>query len=124
VVGQGELGFGEDGKEFIGNNLRAHLDDLQKRMKDAAADLEFEEAARLRDEIKRLHAVELAVADDPFARQSAVDEAVDKAFLDAVRDGTDSGTKTAGKPGQKGSRTRLKRQSRPGVPKTFGSRSK
>jgi len=31
--------------------------------------------------------VELAVADDPFARQSAVEEAVDQAFLNAVRDG-------------------------------------
>ena len=41
-------------------------------MRAAAADLEFEEAARLRDEIKRLQAVELAVADDPLARQEAV----------------------------------------------------
>ena len=37
-------------------------------MRDAAADLEFEEAARLRDEIKRLEQLELAVADDPLAR--------------------------------------------------------
>ena len=42
-------------------------------MRDAAADLEFEEAARLRDELKRLQTVELAIADDPFARQSAVE---------------------------------------------------
>ena len=41
-------------------------------MKAAAGDLEFEEAARLRDEIKRLQAVELAVGDDPLARQEAV----------------------------------------------------
>ena len=38
-------------------------------MRDAAADLEFEEAARLRDEIKRLEQLELAVADDPLARE-------------------------------------------------------
>ena len=38
----------------------------------AAGDLEFEEAARLRDEIKRLQAVELAIGDDPLARQEAV----------------------------------------------------
>ena len=38
-------------------------------MKEAAGNLEFEEAARLRDEIKRLQAVELAVGDDPLARQ-------------------------------------------------------
>ena len=43
-------------------------------MKDAAADLEFETAARLRDEIKRLQATELALADDPLARQSAIEE--------------------------------------------------
>jgi excinuclease ABC subunit B len=44
-------------------------------MKEAATNLEFEEAARLRDEIKRLEATELVLADDPLARQSAVDDA-------------------------------------------------
>ena len=39
-------------------------------MKEAAGNLEFEEAARLRDEIKRLQTVELAVGDDPLARQA------------------------------------------------------
>ena len=43
-------------------------------MRDAAANLEFEEAARLRDEIKRLQAVELAIADDPLARQQAIED--------------------------------------------------
>ena len=42
-------------------------------MRAAAADLDFETAARLRDEIKRLHAVELTVADDPLARQGDVE---------------------------------------------------
>ena len=37
-------------------------------MREAAADLNFEEAARLRDEIKRLRATELAVVDDPTAK--------------------------------------------------------
>jgi excinuclease ABC subunit B len=46
-------------------------------MRKAAENLEFEEAARLRDEVKRLETVELAVADDPLARQSAVEAAVE-----------------------------------------------
>ena len=47
------------------------------RMLKAAENLEFEEAARLRDEIKRLEAVDLAIADDPLARQSAIDAEVE-----------------------------------------------
>ncbi|MEM8570313.1 MAG: excinuclease ABC subunit UvrB [Pseudomonadota bacterium] len=68
-----------DAKPMVGANLRAHLDALQKDMLKAAENLEFEEAARLRDEIKRLEAVELAVADDPLARQSAIDQAAEDA---------------------------------------------
>ena len=41
-----------------------------KRMREAAGNLEFEEAARLRDELKRLQAVDMKISDDPFARQS------------------------------------------------------
>ena len=69
-----DTGLAEHGKALIGHNLEAVIAGLEKKMHDAAADLEFETAARLRDEIKRLRETELAVADDPLARQIDVED--------------------------------------------------
>ncbi|MEM6307072.1 MAG: UvrB/UvrC motif-containing protein, partial [Pseudomonadota bacterium] len=85
-----------------GSNIQAVLEGLREDMRKAAENLEFEEAARLRDEVKRLETVELTVADDPLARQYAVEKAVD----DAQKS---SGRSTAGRAGMRGSNKRRKK---------------
>ncbi|PHQ96450.1 MAG: excinuclease ABC subunit B [Marinosulfonomonas sp.] len=82
-------------KPLFGANLQTHLDGLRADMLKAAENLEFEEAARLRDEVKRLEAVELTVADDPLARQYAVQAASEAAVKGA-------GRSKAGRPGSRG----------------------
>ncbi|AUG53956.1 excinuclease ABC subunit UvrB [Thalassospira marina] len=85
---------GVSGDVMIGHNLRAHIDELEKRMRAAAADLEFEEAARLRDEVKRLENQELGLAEaGPMARDIS------------LKDGAAGpGSKSANKPKYKGRR--------------------
>ncbi len=84
-------------KPLVGANLAAHLEGLRTDMRKAAENLEFEEAARLRDEVKRLEAVDLAVADDPLARQYEVEKASEVAVKGP-------GRSTAGRAGQRGGR--------------------
>ena len=86
-------------KPLFGANLKTVLEGLRLDMRKAAENLEFEEAARLRDEVRRLETVELTIADDPLARQQAVEKAVDDAK-------TAGGRSTGGRGGMRGGKSR------------------
>ncbi|MCT4579137.1 MAG: excinuclease ABC subunit UvrB [Donghicola sp.] len=90
-------------KKQQGSNMQAVMEGLRNDMRKAAENLEFEEAARLRDELKRLEAVDLAIADDPMARQSAIDAAQDEAVKAR-------GRSTAGRPGQRGGNVKRRKR--------------
>ena len=84
-----------------GSNLQAVLDGLRGDMRKAAENLEFEEAARLRDEVRRLEAVELAISDDPLARQSVINAAENEGS---------TGRSTAGKGGTRAYRGKSRKK--------------
>jgi excinuclease ABC subunit B len=75
-------GVAEGSQPFVGDNFKTTLRDLESRMREAAANLEFETAARLRDEIKRLKLMDLEFAADAMA---APGETADKGELKRVR---------------------------------------
>ena len=88
---------------LAGGNLQTVLDGLRVDMRKAAENLEFEEAARLRDEVKRLEAVDLAVADKTIKKQQAVDRAVDAAQKA-------SGRSTSGRGGMRGGNVKRRKR--------------
>ncbi|UTP41618.1 excinuclease ABC subunit UvrB [Phenylobacterium sp. LH3H17] len=75
-------GVAEDSKPFLGDNFKTTLRDLEAKMRQAAADLEFETAARLRDEIKRLKMLDLEFANDVL---TAPGEEVDRGAVKRVK---------------------------------------
>lgn len=77
-----DAGVAEGSKPFLGDNFKTTLRDLETRMRDAAANLEFETAARLRDEIKRLKLLDLEFANDALTPEG---ETADKTVTKRLR---------------------------------------
>jgi excinuclease ABC subunit B len=77
-----DVGVAEDSKPFLGSNFQATLRDLEAKMRAAAGNLEFEEAARVRDEIKRLKLLDLEFANEAL---TPAGEAVDRGVVTAAK---------------------------------------
>ena len=82
-----DAGVAEGAKAFVGSNFQATLKDLEAKMREAAQNLEFETAARLRDEIKRLKTLDLEFAADALSSGKGEETASDVAaeFRKAAR---------------------------------------
>ncbi len=81
--------------ELVGNNYQTHIKNLDGRMKEAAGNLEFEEAARIRDEIRRLEAVELGLGKPGMSKLAAAQAGLDKTRMPSKKIQGHSSTKAS-----------------------------